>query len=206
MSKKVIDLNNKDNIMELSTDIENVSKNIMEPIRNAINVLSVWEQDHDLTISQIQQIYKNLNVSANMSPDEMDKSLRENSNNIVIIEKKYLKTYMCKSEFSSVINSIMEHFSNTLSPNIITAISSIIKNFSIICLTSNRREFSYKDVCFKFFTRCKKNNEILVLVLNIHYEQKAIGWKLLEIVGCNKEKISLSFLGALIKTDVSRVI
>lgn len=211
MSKKVIDLNNQTEIINLSMELENhkkVSEHMKTPIIDAIRILNNWEQTHELTVEQIKNIYSKLHVSVNMSPDEMDEQFKYmenniNTENIVIIEKKFIKTLLCKDDFSTHISTILSHFqrNSSVEMNVLNAIQSIIENFSMICLTSNKN-FSYKDVCFKFFTKCNKNNEILVLILNIHYEQKSFKWKFLDLFSCGREKISLSFLGALILTDI----
>lgn len=204
MSKKIIDLNDKENILGISNDINkfNLSKNIIKPLKNAINILSNWEQKHDLTIHQINTIYNRLNINTNMTPEEMNNKLRLlNLENVIILEKKYFKSHLSKKKFRSTIDKILKLFDSTLSPNVIHAISNIVQNFSLICSYMDK-EFLYNEVCFKFFTKCIHTNEILVLVLNISYEQKETKINILDIFKCKNKKISLSFLGALIKTDI----
>lgn len=205
MSKKIIDLNDKENILCISREInkcKNLSKNIIEPLNNAINILSNWEQKHDLSSNQINSIYNRLTINASMTPDEMENRLRMiQVDNVVILEKKYFKSSLSRKQFCSTINKILDLFSNSLSPNVLNAISNIIKNFSIICSSTNEY-LKYNEVCFKFFTKCDHSQEILVLILNMSYEQNEQKITLLDIFTCKSGKISLSFLGALIKTDI----
>jgi hypothetical protein len=65
-----------------------------------------------------------------------------------------------------------------------------------------KNQFFYKDVCFKFFSKHPESGEILVLVLNIHYEQTSLSYKILNLFKLQREKIHLNFLGALVKTDL----
>lgn len=204
MSKKIIDLNDRSNILGISQDIKRcrVSKDVIEPLRNAINILSTWEQKHDLSINQIDTIYSRLSINPNMSPYEMDNKLRTlQVNNVVILEKKYIQSSLSKKKFCATIDKILEIFTQSLSPSVVQAISNLIQNFSLLCSSTNK-EILYNDVCFKFFTKCRHTNEILVLVLNISYEQKERKVNIIDIFNCRSKKISLSFLGALIKTDI----
>jgi hypothetical protein len=202
--KKVVDLNDKSNIIQLSHDIEraqHLDTTLTRPIHDAISVLKDYDECHDLTINQIRKIYAKLNINEQMTPEQMDDSLRCISEHVAILEKKFLKTSIEKEAFSILIRSILQHFTNIVAGNILGAITEIIENFSCICLMA-RQNFSYKDVCFKFFTRHPDSEEVLVLVLNIHYEQFSLKRKILDLFKYRKERIHLNFLGALVKTDI----
>lgn len=204
-SKKIVDLNDKDNITQLSKDIsavQGLDESLVNPIHKAISVLKNYEETHDLSIEQIRSIYDKLNINEQMTPDQMNQSLSYTSPRIAIIEKKFLRACIDKISFSSMIRTILQHFNNIVEGPILNAITEIIENFSCICLMA-RHNFTFKDVCFKFFTKNPDNNEILVLVLNIHYEQTSFSYKLLNFFKINKERIHLNFLGALVKTDLS---
>lgn len=202
--KKVVDLNDKNNIAQLSEDIKSIqglNKSLVKPIQEGIYVLKNYEETHELEIEQIRQIYHNLNISEQMTPEEMEHSLQRSGGNVAILEKKYLKTTLDKEEFSILIENILGHFSSIVEQNILDAITKIIENFSCLCLTS-KSDFSYKDVCFKFFTRNPKSDHVLVLILNIHYQQFSLSYKILNMCKMSKQKMSLNFLGALVKTDL----
>lgn len=202
--KKIIDLNDKNNITQLSReirDIQGIDKSLSNPIHEAISVLKDYDENHDLTIDQIRKIYLNLNITENMTPEQMDMSLSCVSDKIAILEKKFLRASIDKKGFSALIENIMMHFVNIVEGNVLDAIKKIIENFSCICLMS-KNDFSYKDVCFKFFTRNPDSDHVLVLILNIHYQQSSLSYKLLNIFKLKKEKIHLNFLGALVKTDI----
>jgi hypothetical protein len=202
-NKKVVDLNDKNNITQLSKDIETVigHKSLTTPLKQAIIIMEEYDENHDLSIEQIRKIYSNLNINERMSPEQMDKSLECLTHDVVILEKKFLKASIEKTYFSAIIRNILSHFSAVVAGNILGAITDIIENFSCICLMA-KKEFSYKDVCFKFFSRQQNSDEVLVLVLNIHYEQSSLKYKILNIFKRYKERIDLNFLGALVKTDV----
>ena len=202
--KKVVDLNDKNNILQLSHDINSIyglDQNLTNPIHNAISVLKDYDEKHDLTIDQIRKIYTKLNINEKMTPEQMDQSLECISTHIAILEKKFLKASIEKEAFSMLIRNILQHFTNIVAGNILTAITQIIENFSCICLTA-KQEFSYKDVCFKFFSRHPQSEEVLVLVLNIHYEQTSFKQKIFHVFKRVKDRIHLNFLGALVKTDI----
>jgi hypothetical protein len=201
--KKVVDLNDKNNINQLSKDIlsvQGIDEALTQPIHKAISVLKNYEETHELSIEQIRKIYDNLNINEQMSPEEMDHSLKLSST-VAIIEKKFLRTCINKVAFSSLIRTILQHFINIVEGPILAAITEIIENFSCICLMA-KNQFFYKDVCFKFFSKHPESGEILVLVLNIHYEQTSLSYKILNLFKLQREKIHLNFLGALVKTDL----
>lgn len=202
--KKIVDLNDKNNILQLSHDIEraqHLDTTLTQPIHNAISVLKDYDERHELTIEQIRKIYEKLNINERMTPEQMDHSLECISQHIAILEKKFLKASIEKEAFSILIRSILHHFTNIVAGNILDAITEIVENFSCICLMA-KQNFSYKDVCFKFFSRHPESDEILVLVLNIHYEQTSITHKILDIFKFRRERIHLNFLGALVKTNI----
>lgn len=202
--KKVVDLNDKSNILQLSKDIESVQgldQTLTKPIHSAISVLRNYDEKHDLTIDQIRKIYAKLNINERMTPEQMDSSLQSVSQHVAILERKFLKASIEKEAFSILIRSILQHFSSIVAGNILAAITQIIENFSCICLMA-KQDFSYKDVCFKFFTRHPDSEEVLVLVLNIHYEQASLSYKILNTFHMQRERIHLNFLGALVKTDI----
>lgn len=202
--KKIIDLNDKNNINDLSKEldgIQDLDKKLIEPIHKAIDVLKDYEETHDLTTEQIHNIYEKLCINENMSPEEMDKSL-QTSKHIAIVEKKYFQANINRSEFSLLIKNIVLHFSNIVSGNVLSAIVQIIENFSCICMFAQNK-LSFKDVCFKFFSKDPKG-DILVLILNIHYQQKTTKHQILDIIKYNTNKISIDFLGALVKTELDR--
>jgi hypothetical protein len=204
--KKVVDLNDKSNILQLSQDINSVyglDHTLTNPIHNAISVLKDYDEKHDLTIDQIRKIYAKLNINERMTPEQMDYSLECISTHIAILEKKFLKASIEKEAFSMLIRNILHHFTNIVAGDILSAITQIIENFSCICLMA-KQDFSYKDVCFKFFTRHPESEEILVLVLNIHYEQSSLKQRLFHVFKRTRERIHLNFLGALVKTDIPR--
>jgi hypothetical protein len=203
--KKVVDLNDKSNILQLSKDIasaEGLDHKLTDPIRDAISVLKEYDENHDLSIDQIRTIYDNLQINEKMTPEEMELSLSNPSNHIAILEKKFIQASIDRETFSVLIRSILNHFSNIVAGNILGAITQIIENFSCICLSAQKSHFSYKDVCFKFFTKHPDAEEVLVLVLNLHYEQASLSRKLLNFVRYKRKRIHVNFLGALIKTDV----
>jgi hypothetical protein len=208
--KKIVDLNDKDNILQLSKDIETietvsgVQQSLMKPLKKAISVMEDYDEKHDLTIDQIRKIYSNLNINERMTPEQMDYSLECITERIVVLEKKFLKASIEKEHFSALVRSILQHFTNIVAGNILGAITEIIENFSCICLMA-QKNFSYKDVCFKFFTRHPDSEEVLVLVLNIHYEQSSLAYKILNMFKRYKERIHLNFLGALVKTDIPEI-
>ena len=154
--KKVVDLNDKNNINQLSKDIETVigHKSLTAPLKKAITIMEEYDENHDLSIEQIRKIYSNLNINERMSPEQMDKSLECLTHDVVILEKKFLKASIEKTFFSTIIRNILNHFSAVVAGNILAAITDIIENFSCICLMA-KKNFSYKDVCFKFFSRQK---------------------------------------------------
>jgi len=204
--KKVVDLNDKNNISQLSRDIQSVQgidEALTKPIHKAISVLKNYEETHELSIDQIRGIYNNLNINEQMTPEQMDQSLSLSSteSHVAIIEKKFLRACIDKVAFSSLVRTILQHFNNIVEGPILTAITEIIENFSCICLMA-KNQFSYKDVCFKFFSKHPDSDEILVLVLNIHYEQASLSYKIMNLFKLKKEKIHLNFLGALVKTDL----
>ena len=204
--KKVIDLNDKENILRLSEEIEGIhgiDKKLKNPLNEAINVLRDYDENHDLTIDQIRKIYSNLNITETMTPEEMDESLRCISHRIAILDKKFFQASIERKDFVSLIENILRHFSNIVEGDILNAISKIIENFSCICLMS-KDNFSYKDVCFKFFTKNPDSDHVLVLILNIHYQQSSLSYKIMNIFKYKKEKIHLNFLGALVKTDIPK--
>jgi hypothetical protein len=203
--KKVVDLNDKSNILQLSEDIastQGLDHNLTDPIHDAISVLKDYDENHDLSIDQIRAIYDNLQIHEKMTPEEMEQSLANPSHHIAILEKKFIQASIDRETFSVLIRSILNHFSNIVAGNILGAITQIIENFSCICLTAQKSHFSYKDVCFKFFTKHPDAEEVLVLVLNLHYEHLSMSRKVLNFVRYKRKQIHVNFLGALIKTNV----
>lgn len=204
--KKVVDLNDKSNILQLSRDIDSINgldHMLTNPIHCAISVLKDYDEKHDLTIDQIRKIYAKLNINERMTPEQMDYSLECISTHVAILEKKFLKASIEKEAFSMLIRNILRHFTNIVAGNILTAITQIIENFSCICLMA-KQDFSYKDVCFKFFTRHPDSEEVLVLVLNIHYEQTSFKQRIFHVFKRSRDRIHLNFLGALVKTDIPK--
>jgi hypothetical protein len=202
--KKVVDLNDQENIAQLSKELEGIQGidgKLTQPIQQAVETLSNYEQNHDLTVDQVRKIYRNLNIDESMSPDEMDQSLKIVSNRVAILKKEFFKASLNKRSFSIIIEKILDHFRTFIAGGIMDAIQAIIENFSCICLMS-KGETQYKNVCFKFFGRNKETNEVVVLVLNIHYEQFSIKFKFLDMIKCSRENIHLNFLGALVQTDI----
>lgn len=197
--KKVVDLNDTTHLDQLHRYIEKVYS-IDNTLKNAIEVLKDYDERQDLSIDQIRHIYKTLKIDERMSPEEMESNLQNTDPRIVILEKQFLNASMDKSEFSCLISSILEHFQNVVAGNILDAITKIIQNFSYICLAA-KNNFLFKDICFKFFTRNPNNDEILVLILNIHYRQASLDYKILNLFSCKKEYIHFNFLGALVKTE-----
>lgn len=203
--KKIVDLNDKSNILELSKDIaaiQGLDHHLTDPIRQAISVLKDYDETHELTIDQIRTIYSNLHINEQMTPEEMEHSLSEPSNHIAILEKKFIQAALDRESFSILIRSILNHFSNIVAGNILGAITEIVENFSCICMSTQKSNLSYRDVCFKFFTKHPDAEEILVLVLNLHYEQLTFKRKILRFFRFNQKRIHVNFLGALIRTDV----
>jgi hypothetical protein len=203
--KKIVDLNCKEEILKLSEDlqaIQGLDQTLTKPIHQAIRVLKDYDETHDLSIDQIRAIYDNLHIREDMTPGEMNTALMDRSNHIAILEKKFFSASLNKAEFSLLIRNILQHFGNVVQGNILGAITQIIENFSCICLTSENKKFSFKDVCFKFFTKHPDSQEVLVLVLNLHYEQSSLSRKILRFCTLKKKNIEVNFLGALIKTDV----
>jgi len=204
MRKKIVDLNNKSDILRLSRDLESVrglDHSLTQPIHDAISVLRDYDEAHDLSIDQIRQIYANLQIHEQMTPEEMEVSLANPSNHVAILEKKYFKASLDKQAFSVLIRTILSHFSNVVEGNILGAITGIIENFSCICLNA-KQNFSYRDVCFKFFSKHPDSEEVLVLILNIHYEQISSLKKMFKLCRFERKQIHVNFLGALIKTDI----
>lgn len=202
--KKIVDLNCKSEILQLSQDlkaVQGLDQTLTKPIHEAISVLSDYDETHDLSIDQIRQIYSNLQINEKMTPEEMESSLSNPSNHIAILEKKFFKASLDKESFSLLIRNILNHFSNIVEGNILGAITGIIENFSCICLNA-KQNFSYRDVCFKFFTKHPEAEEVLVLVLNLHYEQTSSFKKMFKMCRYQRKHIHVNFLGALIKTDV----
>lgn len=203
--KKIINFNDKSNITQLSREIDAVQgldNNLVQPLHNAISVLQEYKENHELSIQQIKIIYSKLHINEQMSPEEMDISLSTENQDIAIIEKKFLHTYIDKKSFSCMIREILRHFTNIVQGDILKAITEVIENFSYICLLS-KTNFTFRDVCFKFFTKNPDSDEILVLILNICYEQTSLKYKLMDIFKLSNEKIFLNFFGALVKTDIS---
>lgn len=204
MAKKVVDFNNSNDIAQLYDDIKTVQgmEHFVVPIHKAINILQDYKEENTLSTEQIRKIYDNLKINEHMTPEEMNRSMDASINQntrIAVIEKKFLQATINRTEFSAMIESIMNHFNTVISGPILTAIKQIIDNFSCICLMA-RNQFSFQDVCFKFFTR-DKNNEILVLVLNIQYDQTSFVYKFLNLCKFKKLKIHLNFFGTIVKTD-----
>lgn len=202
--KKVVDLNDQNNITQLSKELEGIQgidDKLTQPIHKAVETLSNYEENHDLTVDQVRQIYQNLKIDENMSPEEMDRSLKTVSNRVAILKKEFFKASLNKKSFSIIVEKILDHFRIFISGSVMDAIQTIIENFSCICLMSNG-ETQYKNVCFKFFGRNKATEEVVVLVLNIHYEQFSLKFKLLDLIKCSNDNIHLNFLGALVQTDI----
>lgn len=202
--KKIIDLNDKNNITQLSRDIDlvqGIDQKLVRPIHGAIDVLKDYDETHNLSIEQIRKIYDNLNINEQMSPEEMEESLKCVSNEVAILDKKFVQASLDKKAFSSLVRGIMKHFINIIDGNILSAITEIIENFSCICMLA-KNNFSFKDICFKFFTKHPESEEILVLILNITYQQATFSYNLFSLFKFEKEQIRLNFLGALIKTDI----
>ena len=91
--KKVVDLNDKKEIKELSScisTVEDIHKNFVKPIREGIETLSHYEENHSFSLQKIQKIYSQLNIQTDMTPYEMEQSLNRINEDIAILEKKYL--------------------------------------------------------------------------------------------------------------------
>lgn len=204
MPKKVVDLNDKHDIAQLSHDIaavQGLDDTLTRPLKHAISTLKEYDETHELSIDQIRQIYSRLHIHEQMTPQEMEHSLNTVAQHIAILEKKFIQAAIDKDAFSALIRSILRHFGNIVAGDVLTAITSLIENFSCLCLLS-KKDFSYKDVCFKFFTKHPASEEVLVLVLNIHYERSSLSYKLLKWFKFKRNRIYLNFLGALVKTEV----
>jgi hypothetical protein len=140
------------------------------------------------------------NVGVGGSPEEMEQAL-VSSRSVAVIEKKYLKTSMRRTAFSVMIQSILQHFAGVVSGPILSALTQVIENYACICMMK-QDSASYKNVCFKFFARSQHSNEVLVLLLNIHYEEASWKYKMLNFFRFRRELMHLNFLGALVRTDL----
>lgn len=203
--KKIVNLNDKTNILELSQDlaaVQHLDQKLTAPLQDAISVLQDYDEQHDFTIDQIRAIYENIGIHEQMTPEQMESALLNPTHHIAILEKKFVQASIDREAFSMLIRSILRHFSNIVAGNILGAITNIIENFSCICMSAEKSHFSYRDVCFKFFTKHPDADEVLVLVLNLHYEQTSFRRKLFSLFRCARKQIFVNFLGALIRTDV----
>jgi hypothetical protein len=203
--KKIVNLNDKSNILELSQDlaaVQNLDQKLAAPLQDAISVLKDYDEQHDFSIDQIRAIYGNIGIHEQMTPEQMETALLNPSNHIAILEKKFIQASIDREAFSILIRSILRHFSNIVAGNILGAITNIIENFSCICMSAEKSNFSYRDVCFKFFTKHPEADEVLVLVLNLHYEQASFKRRIMRLFRFNRNHIHVNFLGALIRTDI----
>jgi len=202
----VVELNDCSSLHDLFrtvTESDSAKAEYKQPIAEAIDVLARYEQERNLSPAQIVRVYAAMQLKETDSPREMYDHLYTHEN-IAVLEKKFLDTYLSRSKFQTTVLQLVAQFNNLVPVTVINAIVTIVKNLSYLCVTIEEFNILYKDLCFKFFTVDSNTDDVLVLVLNIHYGD------LQSMFGCSnffsriRRRMHLSFFGALVKTDVLR--
>ena len=201
MKPILIDLLNKPRLEKLSAEV-NENSSIDSKYKNsliqAVEKINTYTESFTLTPRQINLIYRRMNVDDRKTPHQMNENLRGNDD-VAILRKKYYDAYISKNKFEAALREIVLEFASIVAGDILSAIINLVKNFSIICSTSEEFNTMYKDICFRFFTRHEDTSDVIVLILNIHFGEVCSKASCRPLFNFLKQKVRLEFFGAVVK-------
>lgn len=206
MSIHTIDLHDPNSVAQLSEHLDEfkMTDKMGKSISSALEVLKGYKETFSLSPRNVAKIFETMNINDTFTPEQMNGSL-VNNDQVYVLRKKYFNSYISKSKFEATLYEIIFEMAQSVSGEILTAIVSLIKNFSIVCELNNMN-ILYKELCFKFFVKDNKRNEILVLIMNLDYGMKEKTTSLLKrALTFVRSGLHLSFFGAVIRTSISDV-
>jgi hypothetical protein len=204
MSVRTINLHDHDAVAHLTDHFVDfkIDEEMGRSIHDAVKTLQGYKETVELTPTQVIIILNDLNISDTSTPNEMNNKLT-NSKHAYIIRKKFFNAHISKKKFESALFEIIMELAQSVSGNVLHAIVSLVKNFSLICLESNDMSTLYKELCFKFFCRDKERKELLILIINLDYGLKNRELGLFSrFISFVRFGLHLSFFGAVVRTSL----
>lgn len=202
-STTVVDLNDQQNILETLAQpfsTAPVRPEIRDSILSAVKILEKYDKELDLTPQQINKIYRTLHINEATDPQQMNTLLRTNDH-VAVLKRRYIDSYLTKTNFQAILKDLLSTLGHVVTNNVVQALVDLVKNISYICFTVEEFNTAYRDLCFKFFTSDPNSDDVLVLVLNIHYGDIA-KHRGCSFFRCVDKRMRLNFFGALVKTDI----
>ena len=204
-SSRIVNLNDVSDLNSLQKEInmlENISDDLRRPIVNALDIIVSYDKEADLSVYQINTIYKMINLNHKMSPLEMDQNLNNTNNNVAIIASKFINEEISEKEIENILIDIIKGFEQIIiNGNILLAIRNLISSFSKLCLTSVQAKKRFKETCFQFYESNTRTSDVIVLVVNIDYGKVESKFNFFNVFHISKRNINFSFFGAVIKTE-----
>lgn len=199
MEKQIIDINSLESIRELQNKVTQMNTEWTSDIVNAVRTLETYKETLDFSPADANRILDISGINENQDPEEMFMNIHHSPTTFVL-RKKFFNTAISQRRVESTLVKIIAELSNVVTGDIISAVTSLIKNMMLICMTSNQ-ETVYKELCFKFFAKDKSTNEVILLVINVKYTgvQSEHGF-LKKVINYAKKRVQLSFFGAVVKT------
>lgn len=199
-----IDLADQQSIDRLATGIDLAGGGHQEKFKEAADLLRNYKETTELSPQQIKHIFENLGISDVYTPAEMNEHLH-NTDRAYVLRRKYFDSVISEIQFELILEEIVSGLTQSISGEILSAIISVIKNFSVICLSNKDIQSIYKEVCFKFFTQ--NGPDVLILIINIDYganlRQTTCVEKIFKLMRSN---IHVSFFGAVCRTELNKSI
>lgn len=204
-----INLHDKDSVDQIAEKLNKLKRKnsaletLEESIIKAAETIKNYKETLDLSPKQINQVLQNLHINDASSPEEMNANIQSNRK-AYVIRRKFLDAHVTRKKFETVLMEIVFELSRSVSGDVLSAIVNLIKNFGIICLEVEEIHTTYKDVCFKFFTKDRETNELLILIININYEDsdKSISF-IKKVFHMMLNSVRITFFGAVVKTQLT---
>lgn len=204
----VIDLADKTSVGSLLQTVQEckeVRDSLKESITRAAETIQTYDITNQLSASQIHSIYKRINIDDTQDPTFMNNNLKT-TENVAIIHRTFHDSFATKAQFETVLFKIITDFSKIVAGDILSAIVDLVKSFTFICISTEKFNMIYKNVCFKFYNTKPNSGEVIILVMNLNYGSVHRGYSFARFLRFINRKVHVTFFGAVVRTAVDQAL
>lgn len=156
---KVVDVNDQNSLFTLKEEIKDIDKNLVHTISQLYELT-------DFKPAEAIRILKNLGISEDQTPAEMDAKVR-NTPESFILRKRFFDASISEKDLEGTLVEVISEMSKFVSQNVLGSLTNLIKSMIKLC-TYKRLLTKYKDLSFRFLTK-GENEVVILLIINISY-------------------------------------
>lgn len=201
MSTKIININDITSLTAINSQVESVenAKNSLKaPISEAVKILNEYKETIDYKPEEALRVLNILGINERQNPEEMSATIHS-SNKAFITRKKQFTSTITQAKLETTLTEIISELSTTLNGVVMKAIVDLVKNIISVCAIQDEGT-QYNELSFRFFTK-NKNDNVIILVINVRYEEKAKSINLLSrLLNYVFHRVHISFFAAVVRT------